>query len=278
MEIGHHRFGKDLEMIGLGSHACGVKREIKRLAHLLEEVGEMGLVLWLEAVLFAINQQESLVGDRIANNSDREKEIVLLGHLKGRIFQNKGEGGRFFVKSRVINDTLGRFGNERWNSDEEQQKDGQRDSSVLNITLVGFKIDRLMEGYGAKLVGLLTNAGKEKVVLAGIIELLQLKEVEQFVLNFWEVVANNARRLIVRDGFTKMEHLGKRNHIIKNDNNESRKEVCPEKNSTKSRGEVTKIFNYNGNEKESDKERDGIEQTLYKPTFVVLTDKSIKVG
>ena len=60
--------------------------------------------------------------------------------------------------------------------------------------------------------------------MAGIIELLQLKEVEQFVLNFWEVVANNARRLIVRDGFTKMEHLGKRNHIIKNDNNESRKE------------------------------------------------------
>ena len=230
MEIGYYRFREDLKMVKQRGYSCGVEREIKGLADLLEEEGEMGFVLGLQAKLLAVNKNESLLGDGITDDGDGEKEIVLLRYFKRSIFNDKSERGRFFVEGRVVDETFGGFGNERRDDDEKNQEYSEGDGGILDVAFVGFEIDSLMEWEGGELVGFLTYAGKEKIVCGSIFEFLELQEVEEFVLDFGEVVADDAGSLVVGDGLSKAEHLSKRNYIIKNDDKKSDKDVRPKEN------------------------------------------------
>ena len=200
----------EMQQVGLGQHLDAVFRRL----HLLAFKTEAGVAAQpfqpvaefhggdpFHPVADPVRVHKGLLGRLFPPDPHGDGQVLVLKQLRNGVFPFKLVGGRFFVGGLVVDDPLGRAGEELAVPAQQEQDEQGGHCGIFQVAQVFAEVDGLVEGEGFHLGDAPVNGGIQQSVSGRVLlrKFVQLQRVQQLVVDFREVLSDQARRLFVAE-------------------------------------------------------------------------------
>ena len=212
---------------------------------IFKSIGKMNVVGLGHLVLPSGEVDIERIGGFGTFDFDLQFKILILECGECIVLYFKRIGSWFSIKFVVMYDSFGRLGENfaSYRKDDDTEKD--RDESPFDVAAGVFEGDGLDEGEGFDFLDFGVDGGSDEFrafAFTLFAHRLQLEEVEQFVVNFGEMLADDGRYLCGGELFTHAEDFKEGDDDVKDEGDGEDGEVGEEEDGADGGVEVGEIF------------------------------------